>query len=124
MRAAFVAVPLLLALAGCNRPAAPDGTTGLSGVVLRGPTRPVCQVDVPCDAPFSASFTVEQSGRVVATFHSDTDGRFTVALAPGDYAVVPGADAPILSPQSQSKAVQVRPSGFTAVQLEFDTGIR
>jgi hypothetical protein len=124
MRAAFVALPLLLALAGCNRPAAPDGTTGLSGVVLRGPTSPVCRVDVPCAAPFSASFTAEQSGRPVAAFHSDGDGRFTVALAPGDYTVIPSADAPIRSPQSQAKAVQVRPSGFTAVQLEFDTGIR
>lgn len=124
MRATFVALSLLLALAGCDRPAAPDDTTGLSGVVLRGPTRPVCQVDIPCDAPFSASFTIEQSGRRVATFHSGVNGEFTVSLAPGDYTVVPDADAPIVSPQSQTKAVQVRPSGFTSVQLEFDTGIR
>jgi hypothetical protein len=99
-------------------------TTGLTGVVMRGPITPVCQVDVPCDAPFSATFTVQQNGRSVAQFHTDADGHFTVMLAPGNYTIVPASDAPIIAPQSQVKTVQVMPTGLTNVTLEFDTGIR
>jgi hypothetical protein len=79
---------------------------------------------VPCDAPFSASFTVERGNQVIATFRSDALGRFEVVVAPGSYRVVPGADAPIISPRSQAKDVSVGPSGTTTVTLQFDTGIR
>ncbi|HTI38974.1 MAG TPA: hypothetical protein VL484_15520 [Vicinamibacterales bacterium] len=77
-----------------------------------------------CDAPFSATFSVERNGQRITQFHSDSDGRFTVMLAPGTYTVVPAADAPILSPESQVKTVQVMTGGLTDVRLEFDTGIR
>lgn len=100
-------------------------TTGLTGVVMRGPVMPVCRVDVPCDAPFSATFNVERNGRRVTQFHSDTAGQFTVFLAPGTYTVVPSSDAPLLSPSSQLKSVTVADSGtLTIVRLTFDTGIR
>jgi hypothetical protein len=103
----------------------PSMTTGLTGVVMRGPVMPVCRVDVPCDAPFSATFNVERNGRRVTQFHSDTAGQFTVFLAPGTYTVVPSSDAPLLSPSSQLKSVTVVDSGtLTIVRLTFDTGIR
>jgi hypothetical protein len=103
----------------------PSNTTGLTGVVMRGPVTPVCRVDVPCDAPFSATFMVEQNGRRVAQFQSDVAGQFTVSLKPGPYMVVPGADAPIIGASLQSKSVTVADNGMlTAVRLMFDTGIR
>lgn len=99
--------------------------TGLSGVVVRGPITPVCRVDVPCDAPFSATFSVQRSGRQVAQFRSDASGQFTVFLQPGDYTLVPAPDAPLLSPGLQIKSVSVADSGaLTMVRLTFDTGIR
>jgi hypothetical protein len=99
--------------------------TGLSGVVVRGPITPVCRADVPCDAPFSATFSIQRSGRQVAQFRSDVSGQFTVFLQPGDYTIVPAPDAPILSPGSQFKSVSVADSGaLTMVRLTFDTGIR
>ena len=114
-----------LGVAGCDYVAITITTdTGLIGIVVRGPVQPVCQAQTPCDAPFGASFTVEQNGRVVATFRSDTQGRFQVHLAPGSYLVVPGPDAPIISPSGQAKPVVVGPDGLTNVRLEFDTGIR
>jgi hypothetical protein len=61
---------------------------------------------------------------VVAAFRSDSEGRFEVQLAPGTYLVVPGADAPIISPRAQAKDVTVASSGRTTVMLHFDTGIR
>ena len=99
-------------------------TTGLTGTVTRGPITPVCMVNVPCDAPFAAHFTVRQGSRTVAAFQSGASGAFEVRVAPGSYTVVPGSDAPIMSPTSQAKAVTVGPSGLTFVQLNFDTGIR
>ena len=80
---------------------------------------------MPCDAPFSATFTVRRAGRQVAQFQSDSSGQFTVQLDPGVYTVVPSADAPLISPTSQTKSVTVADSGqLTAVRLMFDTGIR
>lgn len=93
--------------------------------MVRGPITPVCRVDLPCDAPFSASFTVQRAGRQVAQFRSDSMGQFTVFLEPGAYTVVPNADAPIIAPASQAKSVTVDDTGMlTVVRLTFDTGIR
>ena len=111
-------------LCGCAS-AGPSPTTGLTGVVIRGPITPVCRVDVPCDAPFSAGFTVQRNGRRVADFQSDASGQFTVFLEPGAYTVVPNSDAGIISPSSQVKPVTVADNGMlTVVRLTFDTGIR
>jgi hypothetical protein len=124
------AAPLLslafaIGIAGCDYVAVTITTdTGLIGIVVRGPVQPVCQPQTPCDAPFGAGFTVEQNGRVVAAFRSDAQGHFQVHLAPGTYLVVPGSDAPIISPSGQAKSVVVGPDGLTSVRLEFDTGIR
>lgn len=109
--------------ARCGAPSSPTDT-GLTGTVLRGPVTPVCRVDVPCDQPFSASFSVRQDGRTVTTFHSDANGHFESRIAPGTYVVVPATDAPIISPSSQVKQVEVASKGLTTVVLQFDTGIR
>ena len=124
-RAGFGMLALVwAAVTACDQPVSPTVTTGLTGVVMRGPITPVCQIQVPCDAPFSATFSVEQNARRITEFRSDADGRFTVMLPSGVYRVVAGADAPIMSPLSQAKTVEVLPVGLTEVRLEFDTGIR
>ena len=111
-------------VSACDQPVSPTDTTGLTGVAVRGPITPVCQIQLPCDAPFSAEFTVEQNGRRITEFRSDADGRFTVMLPSGAYRIVPQAAAPIISPLSQAKMVEVLPGGLTEVRLAFDTGIR
>ena len=111
-------------LTACGSPTSATLTTGLTGTVLRGPVAPVCTASVPCSVPFSAGFTIEGRGITVARFRSNPDGRFTVMLAAGSYRVIPDADAPIISPTSQAKAVTVQDTGLTTVTLEFDTGIR
>jgi hypothetical protein len=111
-------------MAACSS-TAPSPSTGLTGVVVRGPVTPVCRVDVPCDAPFSATFNIERNGRRVTQFQSDTAGQFTVFLEPGTYTVAPNSDAPVMSPSSQTKSVTVADNGMlTVVRLTFDTGIR
>jgi hypothetical protein len=61
---------------------------------------------------------------VIATFRSDAQGHFEVRLPAGTYLIVPGPDAPIISPSGQAKQVVVGSDGLTQVHLEFDTGIR
>jgi hypothetical protein len=114
---------LLLATAGCGSPTAPLAT-GLAGTVWRGPVAPVCAFNQPCEAPFSAGFSVQRGSTRITAFQSDAQGHFEVRLSPGDYVVVPDADAPIISPRSQTKEVTVGPSGLTMVDLHFDPGIR
>jgi hypothetical protein len=98
-------------------------STGLEGTMLRGPTRPVCQVDQPCTAPFTSGFQVLQGGRIVARFQSDSAGHFLIHLPPGTYHVSPDESAPLLA-RADAHEVTVGPSGLTHVNLEFDTGIR
>jgi hypothetical protein len=102
----------------------PATATGLSGVVLRGPIMPVCNATDPCDATFSSGFQLKKDGVATGAFRSDTDGCFAVQVPSGNYVVVPDADAPILSPESQMQSVTVGPDGWTQVELTFDTGIR
>jgi hypothetical protein len=101
----------------------PETATGLTGVVMRGPTVPVCTVTAPCDAPFSAGFQIKENDATIGAFRSDSEGCFAVQVPPGNYEVVPDADAPLF-PQSQTRAVTVGPAGWTQVELMFDTGIR
>jgi len=125
---------LIAALAlSCRSGTAPDGaqqpgggavsSTGLEGTMLRGPTRPVCQVDRPCSAPLKSGFKVLQGGQIVARFQSDSGGHFVVHIPPGTYTVSPDESAPLLA-RAHAHEVTVRPSGLTHVELEFDTGIR
>ena len=97
--------------------------TGLEGTAHVGPVRPVCRVDKPCTAPFSANFEVWQGDRVVARFRSDSAGHFLVRLAPGTYTVAPDASAGILI-RSQVHKLTVKSGGLTHVELSFDKGIQ
>ena len=120
-------VPLLLAGALACSTAPPGGEgpdSGIEGLVVRGPTQPVCVVDIPCDEPFAAPFHVRQDGRAIATFTSDVEGRFSIELPPGDYTITPDATAPIMFPTQQVKTVRVEPNTMVRVELDFDTGIR
>jgi hypothetical protein len=122
---AIALVAVAAVIPACASGSSPSPTTGLTGVVMRGPVTPVCRTDVPCDAPFSATFSVEQNGNPVAEFQSDSTGQFTVYLNPGAYIVVPGADAPIIGASFQRKSATVADSGLlTVVRFTFDTGIR
>ena len=125
MKRVLAVVATIALLAGCSGDPAEAPTTGLTGVVVRGPIQPVCPVDEPCeDVPFSATFSVLRGGFPFARFVSDSLGAFTVLLAPGFYRIVPAPDAPILDPAGQTKDVEVGAVGLTTVVLSFDTGIR
>ncbi len=100
--------------------------SGLEGKVLRGPMCPVVRMDDPCpDQPFSAPFEVFDSrDRLAGRFESDAEGRFTIALDPGTYIIIPDTSAPIMNPRSQLKEVTVEAHRVKQLTLIFDTGIR
>ena len=96
----------------------------VDGELRVGPTQPVCQADVPCDAPLDAGFSLRQAGRVRSHLHSDAAGRFTVTLPIGTYDVVLDPDAPGTVFQPQILPLVVGPDSVTTAVIVFDTGIR
>ena len=66
-------------------------TSGIEGTVVVSPSRPgpIRKDDGPSVAPVrNAQFVVKASDASVATFTTDGEGRFQVALPPGHYVIV------------------------------------
>lgn len=110
----------------------PGSTTqkgsGISGTVLIGPTCPVMQYppDPECDdRPYATrlSVTTSDGARVIKEFNSDVNGRFSVALPPGQYAIRSAAAANVL-PYCASEVFTVDSNAYTAVSVSCDSGIR
>lgn len=98
--------------------------SGLHGVVMRGPTRPVCQVGQPCSAPAAnVKLVFARRGQVGVRVRTDADGRYSVRLRPGTYTV---RVAPQLSIGSGIRPARINVVGGPARRLNFfiDTGIR
>jgi hypothetical protein len=111
-------------------PAPPPAATGIQGTVMEGPIRPVSQIGVPNDAPLAdAVIVAETAGTLspVTEATSDSNGHFTLNLAPGTYVIVPLAQSGSTfgfprPPQPQT--VTVGTGQMTSVTFEYDTGIR
>jgi hypothetical protein len=114
-----------LALAFALLPAAVGGATnsGLYGVVTAGPTKPVCQVGVPCDAPVRVTLVFSQDGAVVAHAQASPKGRYRIALAPGYYGVRSLKRIGV-GRLPRPHAVHIRSGHWDRIDLRFDTGIR
>jgi hypothetical protein len=98
--------------------------TQVRGAVLAGPTCPVERAEKPCPpAPVAARIEVEvSSGERVAHTRTNAEGRYRLALAPGEYTLVvrTAAGGPFCAP------VTVKVAADRAVQanISCDTGIR
>jgi hypothetical protein len=108
-----------LALAACA-PATP--ASGIRGTIVAGPACPgPARLDSPCpDRPVALRGEVVGPSGAVATFASDADGRFSVAVAPGSYTLRSTGGLPAL----RAATVVVQPGAYTEVELHADTGIR
>jgi len=94
--------------------------SGLRGVVMQGPTRPVC-IDDPCEEPARGivlEFT--RDGKVVAGVKTTTSGTYSIRLKAGSYAVrVPSLRIGTgLSP----RVVRVPRGRIARVDFHLDTG--
>jgi hypothetical protein len=68
--------------------AASGHVSGLHGVVMRGPTKPICMENEPCEEPARGlvlRFT--RAGSAVARVRTSARGTYSVRLRPGTYAV-------------------------------------
>ena len=93
--------------------------SGAEGIVLRGPTAPLCVVGSPCSAP-APDVTVQalQDNGVVARTTTDKNGRFVLSLKAGDYTIR------ALGRGAEPKKVHVGASGLVELAFFIDSGIR
>ncbi len=120
-------VVLLLSLVACaNRASSPSGDSGVRGTVLLGPTCPVETIESPCpDRPLAdVEVQVLQGDDVVAAVRSDGDGRFTVALDPGDYVLQAVIEEGGPGMSAKPIDVMVTSGAFAEVTVPVDSGIR
>ncbi|MDX6475228.1 MAG: hypothetical protein QOH95_739 [Gaiellaceae bacterium] len=59
--------------------------SGLTGVVTRGPTTPVCHADKPCSAPFASATLVFSRAGVTKRVTTNAEGAYRIGLVPGRY---------------------------------------
>jgi hypothetical protein len=99
-------------------------TSGLRGVVTRGPTTPVCIETEPCEEPAAGIILqFRRSGSLVAGVKTGPAGGYTVRLRPGTYAVRT-ALAPRVGMELTPRQVRVPRGRVARVDFSLDTGIR
>ncbi len=104
------------------------GRTGIGGTAVAGPVCPVERVppDPACAPRPVANATVvirDRGGSEVARIVTASDGSFFVELAAGDYVVEPQPVEGLMG-TAGAQDVAVVDGAATAIQLDYDTGIR
>jgi hypothetical protein len=103
---------------------AATSSSGLRGLVTRGPIVPVCAAEQPCDEPAkNVTLVFSRDGRVVRRATTNEKGRYRVALAPGVYAVRLKTRQSIGRGLEPTRA-RVVANRFRRVDFSIDTGIR
>lgn len=127
MKCLIAVSALMLLTLGCGQqPAAPQNS-GVEGVTMVDGGCPPARDAPPCpDKPLPARIEVAQagSGEPVGSVDSGADGRFRIALAPGDYTLRPTNLAGTPLPIAQPLDVRVDANRFTTVAVSFDSGVR
>ena len=99
-------------------------TSGLHGLVMRGPITPVCAADQPCDQPAAnVRLTFVRGGTAVASIRTTRNGTYRLALAAGRYEVRL-ARRPAIGRGLSPTTVRVLRGRFSRVDFFIDTGIR
>ena len=113
----------MLALASAFAGAAGSrNASGLRGLVMRGPTTPVCYDD-SCEAPAKGLvLQFRRNGQIKAQVKTSQTGSYRVTLRPGRYAV----RTPALQPRQRltPQLVRVPRGGVGRVDLHLDTGLQ
>ncbi len=106
-------------------PASATTGQGLYGLVVRGPTKPVCSIGEPCSEPAAKTkLRFLRGGSVVTSVVTDMRGRYRVQLRPGLYTVrVAGVPAGGLGGRIDPDKVRVR-AVWRRQNFDIDTGIR
>ena len=99
-------------------------SSGLHGVVMRGPIAPMCVAEEPCTAPAeNITLLFSRNGRVVGRAATDSAGRYRLRLPPGVYAV--RRPPPLgIGRGIEPNHARVYARRFVRVDFLIDTGIR
>src|SRR5437773_2469367 len=99
-------------------------TSGLHGVVMRGPTMPVCKVGQPCTEPaVGAVLVFTRNGHVAAKVTTKSGGRYSVLLPAGLYTVRLQQQTRI-GTGLQPREARVKAGVNLRQNFAIDTGIR
>jgi hypothetical protein len=124
MRIVAVTLATLVFGSGIAGAAASSGvTSGLRGVVMRSPTKPICGEAEPCEEPAAGVvLRFSKGGRLVARVTTGRAGGYRVKLRPGRYVVT----TPNRGPGTGLTPRFVRvPTGRVArVDFHLDTGLQ
>jgi hypothetical protein len=94
--------------------------SGLYGVVTRGPTTPVCRVDVPCTKPYGHSTLVFSHLALTRRVTTDAQGKYRIALPAGRWSLRVQDAHFGWTPT----AVTVPSGRYAKLNVSVDTGIR
>jgi hypothetical protein len=126
-----VASPTATTVAGTTASPAPSSTStpsaqasGVTGIALVGPACPVIRQDEPCpDRPWLGTVVVQTpAGAEVARTDTDAQGRFMLALTPGEYVILTLTTGILPAPASVD--ITVASGQVAEVELLLDSGIR
>jgi hypothetical protein len=126
LRRLSIALAVLIMCAGFLPGQTQSGSeTGIEGVITISPIKagPV-RADAPSSRPLAnAAFAVENQKGEIASFTTDTEGRFRVSLAPGHYKVSLKGRTSSIGRYGPFE-VDVAAGKMTKVQWECDSGMR
>jgi hypothetical protein len=101
--------------------------TGVKGVARIGPLSPVVRPGIPSSRPLpSAIITVQPAGggAEIARAVANSQGFFQINLPPGSFLLVPLPPTGWALARALPQTVKVGQNGFTAVTVNFDSGLR
>ena len=112
-------------VAGENGSPSPDPATGIEGTISAGPTHggPVRKGASSTMPLAKVNFEVKQGEKVIASFATDSEGRFKVLLPPGQYTVVRSGNRTAIG-QYGPFEITVSAGKMSTVRWECDTGLR
>ena len=126
--AACTAAPASISAATALPAATPtaQGSSGIWGQVVLGPTCPVVQKDTPCvDRPYQATLTILTSSRQKVTqFTTGADGKFRISLSPGNYILHPESPNGAAYPTGREQTFTVVAGQFLELTVSYDSGMR
>jgi hypothetical protein len=110
--------PLMSAGAAVSTP-----VSGLRGLVMQGPTKPICRSGETCEAPArGVLLQFRRDGKVIAEVRTSRTGTYSVRLRAGSYAV--RAPARRIGTGLSPRVVRVPRGRIARVNFHLDTGIQ
>ncbi len=97
-------------------------TSGLHGMVVKGPTQPVCRKGQPCTAPAQVTLLFKRDAHTYRT-RSTAAGVYRITL-PAGYYTVTTAERIGITPNLRPRRIHVRAAHNDLLNFRIDTGIR